>query len=506
MKDGAPWAGATGTLATPLYFGETTRVIKMMVWKSVISDVGIKLETPSTWAQPEVKVANTKINEWEELTFVFTGRENPPGGEAFSGVSVFLDYTSSRTQDNTVYFDNITFEGFSTTAGGNGGDGGETSPSDYCEKEVTHLGIPAEVASAIKLTIANRSSNSMIVTIESANADPVDALVIPGDVTGSPSISAEDKSVAGKISRVLTWQAPLSEIALNVLWSKVSFEGNWQLNASNITVAFNSSCDGEGGGEEEPTGPTAPTTAAPVPSHAASDVIAVFSDSYTVLSGTDFNPNWGQATQYSSVAIEGNQTIKLGGLTYQGIAFNGNHDVSEMSYLHVDYWTANSTALNVSIISPGPLENPVAMSVPKTTWTSVDILLTEFTVPNLTEIFQMKFDGNGDVFLDNIYFHKGEATSVQDEEINPSQFTLEQNYPNPFNPTTNINFGLKTTSFVSLEVYTVMGQKVATLVSGVVHAGNHTATFNASELASGLYLYKLTANQFTSVKSMMFIK
>ena len=252
----------------------------------------------------------------------------------------------------------------------------------------------------------------------------------------------------------------------------------------------------------------APTTGAPVPTHAESDVIAIFSDSYTVLDGTDFNPNWSQATLYSTVDFKDNEAIKLAGLNYQGLALAGNTDVSGMTYLHLDFWTANSTQFEVFLISPGDpaKENGVALNVPAAHWRSVDVALTEYTVPVLTEIFQMKFFGNGDIYIDNIYFHKGEPVSIDNEELTPSTFTLEQNYPNPFNPTTNISFSTKNVAQVSLEVYNVMGQKLATLVNGVVTSGNHTVTFDATNFASGMYLYKLTAGNFSSVKSMMLIK
>ncbi|NCT16479.1 MAG: hypothetical protein GW774_14615, partial [Flavobacteriales bacterium] len=94
----------------------------------------------------------------------------------------------------------------------------------------------------------------------------------------------------------------------------------------------------------------APTTGAPVPTHAESDVIAIFSDSYTVLDGTDFNPNWSQATLYSTVDFKDNEAIKLAGLNYQGLALAGNTDVSGMTYLHLDFWTANSTQFEVFLI------------------------------------------------------------------------------------------------------------------------------------------------------------
>ncbi len=154
-------------------------------------------------------------------------------------------------------------------------------------------------------------------------------------------------------------------------------------------------------------GVTAPTTAAPAPAFNAANVISVFSDAYTNIAGTDLNPNWGQATQVSQVPVAGNNTLLYTGLNYQGIQLGSNQNLSSMTHLHLDFWTANSTELKVFIISPGPAEKPYSLSVPTSGWTSIDIPLTEFsTVVDLTKVFQFKFEGNGNIYLDNILFHK----------------------------------------------------------------------------------------------------
>ncbi len=88
----------------------------------------------------------------------------------------------------------------------------------------------------------------------------------------------------------------------------------------------------------------------------------------------------------------------------------------------------------------------------------------------------------------------------------PAKFALSQNYPNPFNPTTQINYSVPRSSFVTLKIYNVLGQEVATLFSGMQKAGNFIAEFNASRLASGVYFYRLNAGTFTSVKKMMLLK
>ncbi len=110
----------------------------------------------------------------------------------------------------------------------------------YCEALTTHFGIPAEVASGIKLTIANVNATTMYVQIESTTSDPVDLLIINGG--SGAAISAPNTSVPGKISRTLTWATPPANVTLNVLWSKLTFGGNWQLSTSNITVPFAATC------------------------------------------------------------------------------------------------------------------------------------------------------------------------------------------------------------------------------------------------------------------------
>jgi len=88
----------------------------------------------------------------------------------------------------------------------------------------------------------------------------------------------------------------------------------------------------------------------------------------------------------------------------------------------------------------------------------------------------------------------------------PDEYSLSQNYPNPFNPQTEIAFGLPVDSRVSVTVYNVLGQVVTELVNGELPAGNHVVNWNASDMASGVYFYRITANQFTASRSMVLMK
>jgi hypothetical protein len=88
----------------------------------------------------------------------------------------------------------------------------------------------------------------------------------------------------------------------------------------------------------------------------------------------------------------------------------------------------------------------------------------------------------------------------------PSAFALEQNYPNPFNPTTNIRYSIPSEGFVTLRIYDMLGQEVATLVNHVQSAGVYTANFNAGSMTSGIYFYSLKVGDNVLVKKMMLIK
>lgn len=88
----------------------------------------------------------------------------------------------------------------------------------------------------------------------------------------------------------------------------------------------------------------------------------------------------------------------------------------------------------------------------------------------------------------------------------PSGFSLKQNYPNPFNPTTKISYTIPSASNVTVQIYDITGRLIETLVSGQKPAGNHTETFNASGLSSGIYIYRIEAGNYVNVKRMMLIK
>lgn len=98
-----------------------------------------------------------------------------------------------------------------------------------------------------------------------------------------------------------------------------------------------------------------------------------------------------------------------------------------------------------------------------------------------------------------------QVVSVEDEDV-PSGFLLEQNYPNPFNPITSIRFSLPREEFVSLRVMNILGQEMATLINAVRPAGTYTIRFDAADLPSGVYLYRMTAGGFSEMKRMVVLQ
>ena len=86
------------------------------------------------------------------------------------------------------------------------------------------------------------------------------------------------------------------------------------------------------------------------------------------------------------------------------------------------------------------------------------------------------------------------------------EYSLEQNYPNPFNPSTTINYQIPKDGFVTLKIYDVLGKEIKTLVNEEKTIGRYQVSFNATDLATGVYIYKIQVNDFVSTKKMILLK
>ncbi|MBK8381213.1 MAG: T9SS type A sorting domain-containing protein [Ignavibacteria bacterium] len=125
-----------------------------------------------------------------------------------------------------------------------------------------------------------------------------------------------------------------------------------------------------------------------------------------------------------------------------------------------------------------------------------------FTDKNLTtgkykyRLKQIDFNGNFE------YFELAEEVSIGI----PDKYELSQNYPNPFNPVTNLEFGISKSGFVSLKIYDVLGKELVTLVNEIKEPGYYKIKFDAGNLASGVYFYRMTADDFVALKKFVVMK
>ncbi len=115
-----------------------------------------------------------------------------------------------------------------------------------------------------------------------------------------------------------------------------------------------------------------------------------------------------------------------------------------------------------------------------------------------------KYEGN--IYLDNIVLKEEGPVGIKSVESDRQRFSLNQNYPNPFNSTTSISFFIPREGHTTLEIYDLLGRKVTTVLNDNLKSGNHSVSFSAKNLASGVYLYKLISGNFREVRKMLYLK
>jgi hypothetical protein len=187
------------------------------------------------------------------------------------------------------------------------------------------------------------------------------------------------------------------------------------------------------------------------------------------------------------------------------------------------YATSGESQLNKYLLPPKP---PAGLfDVRFTTERFVDDLTTEKTIDITWAEYPIRITVSGmdisikDAFtgeLFNTMIEDGKEIIITDSELNkltvisnglnPMEYKLAQNYPNPFNPTTKITYTLPNNELVSLKVYNTIGEEVASLVNEQQQAGSYEVEFNSTGLASGIYLYKITAGNFVETKKMILLK
>ena len=541
LVTGQPWAGCEtlhGSDIGTFNLDQTNCTIKIMVHKPVMSDVGIKLVKPDGWSMGEIKVANTVINEWEELTFDFSSQLS----DGYDQIVIFPDFDlAGRTQDNICYFDNITFSE-------------QIIPQGPTEPAPTPMHNPADVFSIYSdayTDLANTNfdpnwGQATIVTVNyqvsGDNTLRYQSLNYQGTNLGSPDGGVPQDVSAYDYLHVDFWTANATALNFFVLdqtagevfyslpitteeWIGVEVPLSYFSNGGeDLTDIHQFKVDGGDGSSTEvwfdnwyfyKDSVQEPTEPAPTPTHDPADVFSIYSDAYTNLADTNFDPDWGQATVVTvDYQIGGNNTLVYEVLNYQGTNLGSEYggvpqDVSAYDYLHIDFWTANATTLNFFVLDQSAGE--VSYSIPITTgeWVALDIPLSYFSNggEDLTDIHQFKVDG-GDgsstkVYWDNWYFYKEVGI---DDPISPTSLLIN-NYPNPFGPNTTISFSITEPGHVELMIYDIKGRLVEKLVDENIIPNTYTHTWNAQDVPSGTYFYQLIVDEkVVNTKSMILVK
>jgi hypothetical protein len=217
---------------------------------------------------------------------------------------------------------------------------------------------------------------------------------------------------------------------------------------------------------------------------------------------------------FYSVNLESNTSSSL--VTTKDLELSGYTDVLvEFWYKAVSMEANEDFQLQISIDggSNFPTVQPWISGVDfeNDTFYSDSVTITGYTLTNKTRLrFRCNAsDDDDDVYLDEIRVSAGSGGFSQIDIANggkPNDFVLHQNYPNPFNPVTIIEYSIPEKSFVSLEVYDLMGREITTLVNENKLQGTYRIIFNGTNISSGTYLYRIHAGDFAETKKLILIK
>ena len=239
------------------------------------------------------------------------------------------------------------------------------------------------------------------------------------------------------------------------------------------------------------TSAAGPTTDAPTPTHPAADVISIYSDAYTNINVTNFNPFWNQSgavnAAYDPTGNGTNTLLAYTNFNYQGTEFDAQ-DASAMENLHVDVWTDTAgavlkvTPINNSTGGTGSTEQLVDVTVVNAGWSSVNLSKSSFTGMTWDNVYQLKFDGQSgtnpsNVYVDNIYFWKAPTAGLDDHSLSAVEM-----YPNPAKGV--VKFSTVSKEALEVAVYDLLGKQVMPFQT-------IQTELNISSLTTGIYVAKL---------------
>ena len=447
-------AGHTAPFTSPAVAFASSKLITLRVLSPAAGKpITLKVENSSNPGANMLKTVNsTKAHEWETLTFDFATPTQSSGvnnafvaSTVFDVISVFPNFMVPETADASYYFDELTY------ATGASGGGAAAAPTTAPTTTIPSgsVTIYSDAATVTGLDSCPNWGQATVCggeqTIAGNKVLKYSALTYEGIDWAA---NAKDVSAKGKL-HIDFWTPDLTSVKVSIIsagkenaYTQTLTTGGWNgvdIDLSNYTVPdlkaiiqmklesttpgtlfvdniyFWGTAAAAGGGAAATAPTTAPTTTIP------SGSVTIYSDAATVT-GFDSCPNWGQATVCGGEqTIAGNKVLKYSALTYEGLDWAASaQDVSAKGKLHIDFWTPDLTSVKVSIISAGK-ENAYTQTLTTGSWNGVDIDLSNYTVPDLKAIIQIKLEATtpGTIFVDNIYFW-GTGTSSGGTTPNPT--------------------------------------------------------------------------------------
>ena len=244
----------------------------------------------------------------------------------------------------------------------------------------------------------------------------------------------------------------------------------------------------------------------------------ILANSYSTSPGSWRSTDAGATWTPINISSTGYQVYSVDSVTQFAAQGNGFYKLDSPFFIPVELTSFNATITNGSITlnwsTATELNNlgfDIEQSFDNNIFNKIDFVsgygtttetkIYTYTISNTStskQYFRLKqidFDGSFEY-----------SSAVEVEGFAPKEFSLKQNYPNPFNPSTKIGFTLPLESEVKITVYNLIGQKITEIVNSKFSAGSHSVDFNATDLSSGIYLYKIEAGNFTAVKKMQVMK
>jgi hypothetical protein len=528
LQTGQPWAGCESQKTTDIgkfTLTASNSIVKIMVYKSVISDVGIKFATDSGASSGEIKVPNTKINEWEELTFNFSGKIGEASSTNISQIIIFPDFNmSGRTSSVICYFDNITFSAGSALAVPTVPAPSPTKPAadviSLFSNAYTNVLVDTWRTSWSSATLTDMQINSNDVkkysgldfvgvemTTNRINATSMDMFEFDVWTPNSTTLKyklvdfgadgafggGDDKEHELSVNPTLNgWnhiEVPLANFTGLTTRANIAQLIFASLPAGTSVVYIDNVLFSKAPVFAEPT------VAAPTPTKAAGDVISMFSNAYTNVTVDTWRTSWSSAT-LAEIQITNNDVKKYTALDFVGIETVTNQiNASAMDSFEFDVWTPNSTTLKYKLVDFGAdgafgggddKEHELSITPALNTWNHVSVPLSAFTglttKSNIAQlILASQPTGTSIIYVDNVLFSKKGSvglSSISTEKVGV--------YPNPANNLLTIT---STNAIQTLTIYNALGQSVFTTSPDAINA-----TVDISALPVGLYTIQATIN------------